>query len=336
MWLGKPDDLENHNFFTCILSHKVGLSLAHIAHCDSLFLFQGLRSRVQIKSPKSHTINLWPLWFIICPVPFEHLDCKIGIRSSSSDMQFLLLSLRPFACSTYSFLSFLCGWALIHLRPILNQAGKVKVRPQCPLISSVPVIPLLCSLSWLAWRNKKICLHEECSLCRERSNSRCPCRKKPFSSKHRHADGLLKSGEAHGQRVPQEENSKEKAADWMVLTFFQPLPRTPALPASYQLGILYYLLSPKWGWGRDRLSKGVSTQSAAAALSSGSILETWHSRTGVLWNLADYIMAICDWAVVDISPDKAGSSGLISGERSHSPPGALCLTSLGQKLGFCN
>lgn len=46
--------------------------------------------------------------------------------------------------------------------------------------------------------------------------------------------------------------------------FLQSLLRTLTFPAGDQLGNLYYLLSPKWVWGMDRLSVEVG---------SGSVLE---------------------------------------------------------------
>lgn len=48
-------------------------------------------------------------------------------------------------------------------------------------------------------------------------------------------------------------------------TFLQPLSRGPNPSCRGSAGQFLLLLSPKWGWGMDRLSGGVSTQSAAAA-----------------------------------------------------------------------
>lgn len=59
------------------------------------------------------------------------------------------------------------------------------------------------------------------------------------------------------------DNSKGKSHRLNGAAFLQPLSRIPTFPAD-QLGNLYYLLSPKWVGGMDRLS---------VAVGSGAILE---------------------------------------------------------------
>ena len=66
--------------------------------------------------------------------------------------------------------------------------------------------------------------------------------------------------------------------------FLQPLLRTPTFPAGDQLGNLYYLLSPKWVWGMDRLS---------VEAGSGSVLERWHSRSGISRALVGLQIEVC-------------------------------------------
>jgi len=66
----------------------------------------------------------------------------------------------------------------------------------------------------------------------------------------------------------------------------QPLMGMPTLSTRSQLGNVYYLLSPNWGWGTDMRSGRVSTRSAAAAPSPGT--ESVQSQAGEV--------ALQDWS----------------------------------------